>query len=1346
MKQTRRILWFTVVSLLISISTALAVDNIWTNPANGWWEIASNWSGGAPTNTFGTHYITNATTKTVTIVSSLPVGTLTISNLYLGGPAGTTNTLQINGVNEGPFCILNGFTITSGGYFLLNGLATARVEGVTSGAFSVNGGAATINGGLFITTNALTTIGSAATGSLTVNNGSWQAGSVTVGNGAGSQGVLNMAGGTNRFDSWTIGLATGATGTVLVTGGQLDVVNTTFVGNLGNGVMTVSGGVVNLQTVVMGTGAGSGSGTLTIAGGTNYVSTMIRLADWTTAKGTVFITGGELIATNGQTRIADLGTGNFTVVGGNVRLQNVTVSYGSSGMGTLTVGGGTLSVTDNILLGRNSGGMGVGRLWVTNGVLAVDSGSISVGDVSRGEMIVSNGTVRSGQLYIGRTGQGTLTLNGGELIVTNGFTIVGASGSGQMLINGGIWQAGIVNVGNWAGSQGTLTIAGGTNVLSSCLIGVNSTVTGTLWMTGGNLIVTNDTTHIGYSGIGQMTVSNGLFQGYRVWVGNYDGSVGTLTIAGGTNTLTSSLIAGHGLGANGTIWLTGGQLIVTNNITYIGYYGTGQMIVSNGLFQGNSLWVGAFAGSQGTLTVAGGINKIDYNLFVGTVAGSSGELRLNGGELVTTSLYASTFIGESGNGRMTVDGGLWRASYVDVANSDGSTGTLTINGGTNLLSGWLRLGVSSGANGTLQLNNGLLVTTNNTTCLGLYGTGQATVNGGTWLAQAIYVGDSDDSQGALNINGGTITLNNDLILGNYDGADGIITMTGGQLNVTNSVTHVGNVGIGQFYLYGGTFRSSSLKIGQSLSGRGTMLIADGSLEMSGPLTIAETVGSQGALYVYGGQVIATNAAASINIGTGGDATMYMRGGTVNARQVNVGDGTHPGTLYMESGTLTGGSLIVTPSGILQLYSTTISSLVTNQGVIQFYNNPVTFRGGLDNLGNLSLPANQVITVQGGLGNEGGVIIAGNASVLNADNFRNNRHNGIMFLNSAAQLNVTAAWTNNGAIELSQGIIGGGAIQNASLIEGVGAVLAPVVNNIGGTIRANGGLLALAGSSVANQPGGVFEATDGSTLRINRSFLNQGVINNRGGDMDFGSNTLTNQGTLTGYGGFKAATTINDGRALFSGGNVNVYGAYINSATRTTEVRYATASFFGAVTNNSGAVFKNTVSAITFFSTFYNNGIYFSDPATNTFHADLLLGETGKLQGGTGDVFVIGADLASANPYGLDLADAKIIFDVGSHSFTLAGAATIGALALDNDATLTLVGGDLIVGILEASTDQFLTAQTIYYDPSQNPDLDGQTYSLAGGGSLVAVPEPSSGLLAVLSLAVLLGTRAKRTQT
>jgi len=76
------------------------------------------------------------------------------------------------------------------------------------------------------------------------------------------------------------------------------------------------------------------------------------------------------------------------------------------------------------------------------------------------------------------------------------------------------------------------------------------------------------------------------------------------------------------------------------------------------------------------------------------------------------------------------------------------------------------------------------------------------------------------------------------------------------------------------------------------------------------------------------------------------------------------------------------------------------------------------------------------------------------------------------------------------------------------------------------------------------------------------------------------------------------------------------------------------------------------------------------------------------------------------------------------------------------ASVSLVGADLFVGALSADTNQFTTAQTIYYDPAQNPSLAGQTYALDGGGSLTAVPEPSSAWLVFFGIALLLRSVVK----
>jgi len=171
---------------------------------------------------------------------------------------------------------------------------------------------------------------------------------------------------------------------------------------------------------------------------------------------------------------------------------------------------------------------------------------------------------------------------------------------------------------------------------------------------------------------------------------------------------------------------------------------------------------------------------------------------------------------------------------------------------------------------------------------------------------------------------------------------------------------------------------------------------------------------------------------------------------------------------------------------------------------------------------------------------------------------------------------------------------------------------------------------------------------------------------------------------------------------------------------------------------SGAFFKNTGSQITFFGPTSIGGTYVSDPAMNTFNGALNL--SGVLSGGVGDVFVFNDDFTSTNPDGLQLAGAKVVFNAGAHTFTLTGVTSIGTLELSDGASVSLVGADLFVGVLNADTNQFTTAQTVYYDPAQNPSLAGQTYALNGGGSLTAVPEPSSAMLVLLAVAAALCRR------
>jgi hypothetical protein len=414
--------------------------------------------------------------------------------------------------------------------------------------------------------------------------------------------------------------------------------------------------------------------------------------------------------------------------------------------------------------------------------------------------------------------------------------------------------------------------------------------------------------------------------------------------------------------------------------------------------------------------------------------------------------------------------------------------------------------------------------------------------------------------------------------------------------------------------------------------------------------------------------------------------------------------------------------------------------VINQGVLQLQAGTFTFANGFDNQANFTVGSSQSVNVQNGLDNEGGLFVQPSGAVV-ANEFVN--QSGSIYLQNAAFLSVASAWTNAGPISIQGGGIGGGAIQNTDLIEGYGSIADPLNNLAGSTVLASGGLLALNSTSIQNQSGASFEIASGATLRVGTTLVNNGVIDNQGGLFEVSNAALTNNGVLNGYGTFQTKLTINNSKAEFQGGPAYVYGTYLNSGGATTVVAYASANFYGAVTNTAGGYFKNTSSQVTFFNTFYNNGSYVSDPATNLFNATVALGPNGTLGGGKGDLFVLQGDLTSANADGLQIDGATLEFTSGAHNFSLAGTAYLGTLQVDTGGTLMFSGATLYVAVFDASLSQITTADDIYYNPAENPALGGLTYILSGGGLLEAVPEPGTWSLVLCGLAALAGWRGKR---
>ncbi len=128
-------------------------------------------------------------------------------------------------------------------------------------------------------------------------------------------------------------------------------------------------------------------------------------------------------------------------------------------------------------------------------------------------------------------------MTGGQLSATN-FLGIGGDGPGQMTISNGTITAGNAFVEGEPG--GTLTLAGGALLAHSLTVGDDFNTTGAVWVTGGTLVATNSISAVGFNGVGQLTVSNGTLVLNSVETG----SSGTITIAGGTNQLSTLAIAG----------------------------------------------------------------------------------------------------------------------------------------------------------------------------------------------------------------------------------------------------------------------------------------------------------------------------------------------------------------------------------------------------------------------------------------------------------------------------------------------------------------------------------------------------------------------------------------------------------------------------------------------------------------------------------------------------------------------------------------------------------------------------------------------------------------------------------
>jgi hypothetical protein len=323
----------------------------------------------------------------------------------------------------------------------------------------------------------------------------------------------------------------------------------------------------------------------------------------------------------------------------------------------------------------------------------------------------------------------------------------------------------------------------------------------------------------------------------------------------------------------------------------------------------------------------------------------------------------------------------------------------------------------------------------------------------------------------------------------------------------------------------------------------------------------------------------------------------------------------------------------------------------------------------------------------------------------------NTNGGEMKVDDGAGINVLSTLYNDSTIILngSNATFSGGTIFNEGTILGQGRVSNSVDND--GTVRASGGTLTLTGFNFTNHPTGRIEALNDSTVFVTQGLNNnEGTITLQGGSFDNANHSITNSGSITGYGTFRSGELYNIGHIGVGYGDLEVIGTVINDGTCD-------------IQGGSTAVFFNDVSG---------EGSF----------------------GGTGTAMFLGALSPGSSP-GVMSFETNVI--LGSGSTLIMELA--GLVAGDEYDVLDVAGNFVLDGILDIELINHFVPQSgnifdiLNFDPAKlfgafdtinlptlPAGLAWDTSSLYTIGEIDVIPEPTT--IAILSLGGLVLFRRK----
>ena len=831
----------------------------------------------------GAGTLTLSGTNTYTGVTTINVGTLSVSTIGNGGVAGNlgqaTNVVG-NIVLGGGTLQYTGSSASTNRAFSLTAATASTIDISTAGTSLTMSG----NSGNS-TTGALTKSGS---GTLTLSGANTYTGATSITAGTLKLGVSSTFGSSGPLGSNAGGVSV-TSGAVLdlngfsLTSSATEALTLNGTGISSNGALINNGGTASTWagTVALATDASiGGSGDMTISGVVSGAYNLTKIGS-----GSLTLSNTNTFGGAGKSMAIDNGTLIISSFGANLGNASNSFSVGSSSSSaTLKFSSSTGNVSRSFTIGSLGGTMentsigavtfdGAGTL---NGTLTANVSG------STGDIIYAGNLSGSGGLTV----NSTTTTRVVRLNVANSYT-------GATTVTAGILRIGIANA---IPSSSNVILSGGT--ISSSGTNVGFTTSGTLSLT------SNSTLELGSSGNYTFRASNGA-----AWT---DGTI--LTITGWNGTAgTTGTGAKVFVGANSSS-LTSTQL---GQITFDGF-SAGAMLLASGevvprVYQYRSKQTGNW---NATTTWESSPDGTNWSNALSTPTSNDDVITIRNGHTVTIS--ASVTVNQvvvASGGILDLNGGL-TFTINDGAGNDldvngtfiQTTGTITNNGQIVFQNGGLfRQDKAATAIPTANWNTG-------STC---------EVRG--WVGGIGGGLDQDFYNFTWNCTGQTTALNMNLepVSMSVGGLFKVVSTGTGKLNLMSSGGTTKSLNVGSFEITGGWFQLS----GSNGDGLSTLTIANNFTISGGTFYFQDNPSTSAAFtkLIIGGDF--NQSGGDISSDASGNRGIYLNGS--GSQTVTLSGGTILDNLRNRFGYKTASG----PTSLNEVYShTTAQSTITGSSM------------------------------------------------------------------------------------------------------------------------------------------------------------------------------------------------------------------------------------------------------------------------------------------------------------------------------------------------------------------------------------------------------------------------------